>query len=156
MSFKIFFGYRTVNLFSLSSYLQQLESDNLVRLSYVHLHLFYLEDDVPLILCKQRSEQSTSLQSLWGSSFDDCAQYNLINSIISLQWFPVSFRLCVLCQPLQPLLSTSCLPWCSQQTHTAQDFLHSCNFLKCKESWFFCSEFYIISLHKYKWLEEKR
>lgn len=79
-----FFCNRTVNLFSLASYLQQLESDNFVRLGYVHLHLFYLEVDVPLILCKQRSEQSTSLQLLWGSIFDDCAQYNLINCINSL------------------------------------------------------------------------
>lgn len=100
-------------------HLQQLESSNLVRLSYIHLHLFYLEIDILLILCKERLEESTSLQLLWGSIFDDCAQYHLINCINSLQWFPVSCRLCVCCQPLQHLLYTSCLPWCSQQAHTA-------------------------------------
>lgn len=88
-----------MNLFSLSS--QQLESDNFVRFSYIHLHLSYLEIDAPLILWKQGLEQSTSLQLLWGSIFDDCAQYHLINCINSLQWFPVSCRLCVCCQPLQ-------------------------------------------------------
>lgn len=96
LSFKKNFVNRTVNLFSVSSYLQQLESDNYVRLSYAHLHLFCLEVDVPLILCKQRLEQSTSLQLLFRSIFDDCAQYNVINCINSLQRFPVSFSLCVL------------------------------------------------------------
>lgn len=159
--FKIFYlelggGKGGGELYSLSLSPATGKSDNFVRLGYIHLHLFYLEIDVPLILCRQRLEQSTSLHILWSSIFDDCAQYHLINCIKALQRFPVSCRLRVCCQLLQHSLSTNYQPWCSGQAHTV--YLNWCNSKKSKASWFSYLEFYIIILPKIpvpwrKWIE---
>lgn len=66
-------------LYSLSLLPEIGKSGNLVRLRVISIYIYCLEIDAPLLLCRQRLEQSISLQILGSSNLDDYAVYHLIN-----------------------------------------------------------------------------
>lgn len=87
---------RMGKLYSLSLLPEIGKSGNLVRLGVISIYIYCLEIDAPLLLCRQRLEQSTSLQILGSSNLDDNAVYHLINRMKKVQWSPMSCRLCML------------------------------------------------------------